>query len=166
MQKHFVSPFLHVLSFEVWAVFGHDFFVVGDFVVEPFHGGFELVKLLLQAGTLLDEDFLAGGFGAFFEEQIYIFNQGFYLHTGIAHAFGEFYPAAGGLIKVPDAVFFAWHMGDKTDTFIVADSIWGDAVFFADFFNSHIYHLGAENYFFHFNTWSRLQVKSAGLIFC
>ena len=42
---------------------------------------------------------------------------------------GDFYPAAGGFIKVPDAVFFAGNMGDKANSFVITNGVGGQIVF-------------------------------------
>ena len=72
---------------------------------------------------MLHKNILAGFFGAFLEEQVNIFNQGLYLYAGTTHTFRELYPAAGGFVKITDAIFLAGDMGDKADAFVVADGI-------------------------------------------
>jgi hypothetical protein len=133
-------------SFERGALLGHEFLIVGNLVVQPFHGGFELVVLLLQAGALLYQDFLAGCFRAFLEEQLHVFDEGFHLHAGAAHAFGKLHPAAGLLIKIPDAVLLAGYMGYKADALIIAYSIGRDIVFLADFLDGHEKHLANRKF--------------------
>ena len=72
---------------------------MGNLVVQPLHGGLQGFQLLLQAGTLLHQNILAGCFGAFLKEQVDVVDEGFYLHPGTTHTFGKFYPATGGLVK-------------------------------------------------------------------
>ena len=86
---------------------------MGNLVVQSLHGGLQGFQLLLQAGTLLYQDILAGCFGAFLEKQRNILDKGFRLHSGTTHTLDEFHPAAGCLVKFTDAVCFAGDVGDK-----------------------------------------------------
>ena len=58
---------LLVRLFQMRALLGHEFLIMGNFVVQPFHGGLELFVLFLEAGTLFHQDILAGFFRAFLE---------------------------------------------------------------------------------------------------
>ena len=98
---------------------------MGNLVVQPLHSGLQGFQLLLQTGTLFNQNILAGFFSTFLEKQGNVVDEGFDLYSGAAHTFGKFDPAAGGLVKIPDAVFFAGDMRDEPDPFVIADGVSG-----------------------------------------
>ena len=114
-----------------------DIFNEGLIKETPGDGGLQGFQLLLQAGTLLHQDILAGCLSAFLEEQGNVLDKGFHLHSGTTHALDEFHPAAGCLVKFTDAVCFAGDVGDKANPFVIADGVGGYIVFLTYFFDGH-----------------------------